>query len=200
MKGTWRTPYRSIRSKDHTEEVVPFAEVCLGRKHSEDGAKLNMRWMRGVFVGKLDRTCKFLLLTPAGAMKTRCVRRLEGDNVRGMRQQGARSRNQQSNRRVSWKAADVRKECTCDRTFWTSMDVLQDAQVVWEMGSTKRSAEQELNKKWETRVMQQNSRHLEIRKKIVQEPDVSLKKRKVGEPDISPGEASSLTADTPKGR
>ena len=36
--------------------------------------------MRGVFVGKLDRTDEFLLLTPTGAMKTRCVRRLEGDN------------------------------------------------------------------------------------------------------------------------
>ena len=35
--------------------------------------------MRGVFVGKLDRTDEFLLLTPTGAMKTRCVRRLEGD-------------------------------------------------------------------------------------------------------------------------
>ena len=33
------------------------------------------------FVGKLDRTDEFLLLTPTGAMKTRCVRRLEGDNV-----------------------------------------------------------------------------------------------------------------------
>ena len=49
-----RTPYRSIQGKDHTGEVVPFGEVCLGRNNSEDGAKLNMRWMRGVFVGKLD--------------------------------------------------------------------------------------------------------------------------------------------------
>ena len=49
---------------------------------------------------------------------------------------------------MSWKAADERKECTRDRTFWTSTDVLQDAQVVFEMGSTQRSAEQELNKKW----------------------------------------------------
>ena len=40
-----------------------------------------MRWTRGVFVGKLDRTDEFLLLTPTGAMKTRCVRRLEGDNA-----------------------------------------------------------------------------------------------------------------------
>ena len=60
---------------------MPFGEVCLERNHSEDGAKLNMRWMRGVFVGKHERTDEFLLLTPSGAMKTRCVRRLEGDNT-----------------------------------------------------------------------------------------------------------------------
>ena len=76
VKGTGRTP-RSIRGKDNTGEVVPFGENCLGRNHSEDGAKWNMRWMRGVFVGKPDRTDEFLLLTPTGATKTRCVRRLE---------------------------------------------------------------------------------------------------------------------------
>ena len=59
VNGTGRTPYLSIRGKDYTGEVVPFGEVCLGRNHSEDGAKLNMRWMRGVFVGKLDRTDEF---------------------------------------------------------------------------------------------------------------------------------------------
>ena len=46
VKGTGKTPYRSIRSKDYTGEVVPFGETCLGRNHSVDGAKLNMRWMR----------------------------------------------------------------------------------------------------------------------------------------------------------
>ena len=81
VKGSGRTLYRSIPGKDYTGEVVPFGEVCFGRKHSEDGAKLNMRWMRGVFVGRLDRTDQFLLLTTTGAMKTRCVRRLEGDNA-----------------------------------------------------------------------------------------------------------------------
>ena len=81
VKGTGRTPCRSLWGKDYTGEVVPYGEVCLGRNHSEDGAKLNMRWMRRVFVGKLDRTDEFLLLTPTGAMKTRCVRRLEGDNA-----------------------------------------------------------------------------------------------------------------------
>ena len=77
----WVVNIFQVRGKDYTGEVVPFGEICLGRNHSEDGAKLNMRWMRGVFVGKLDRTDEFLLLTPTGAMKTRCVRRLEGDNA-----------------------------------------------------------------------------------------------------------------------
>ena len=150
LKGTGRTPYCSIWGKDYTGEVVPFGEVCLGRNHSEDGAKLNMRFMRGVFVGKLDRTDEFLQLTPTGAIKTRCVRRLEGDNAWGFAilesvcwqsvecdSKGARSRHQQSNKRMSWKAADMRKECICDRTFRTSTDALQDVQVVLESGSTQ---------------------------------------------------------------
>ena len=37
-------------------------------------------------------------------------------------------------------------------------------------------------------------------KEIVQEADVSLKKNKFGKPNVNPGEASSLTADTPKRR
>ena len=64
VKGSGRTPYRSLSGKDYTGEVVPFGEICMGRKHSEDGAKLNVRWKRGVFVGKLDRTDEFHLLTP----------------------------------------------------------------------------------------------------------------------------------------
>ena len=71
------TPYRSLRGRDYIGEVVPLGEVCFGRNHPEVGAKLNMRWMRGAFVGKLDRTDEFLLITPTGAMETRCVRRLE---------------------------------------------------------------------------------------------------------------------------
>ena len=63
-----------------------------------------------------------------------------------MRQQGARSRDQQSNERVSWRVANVRKGCTCDRRFWISTDALQDAQVVLELGSTTEECE-ELNKK-----------------------------------------------------
>ena len=66
VKETGRTPYRSICFKDYT------GAVCMRRNHLEDGAKFNMRRMRGVFVGKLDRIDEFLLLTPSGAIKTRC--------------------------------------------------------------------------------------------------------------------------------
>ena len=142
-------------------------------------------------------------------MKTRCVRRLEGDNawnlkflnlvlaVRGRRQQRARRRDPRSNKRMRWPVADVRKNCTYDRTFQTSTDVPQDAQVVLELDNTQRSAEQELNMKCWFLVMQkiQTSGNQE---ESVKEPDVSLKKRKIGEQDINPSDASSLTADTPK--
>ena len=162
VKGTEGTPYRSIRGKDYTGEIVPFGEVCLGRNPSEDGVKSDTRWMRGVFVGKLDRTDEFLLLTPTGAMKTRCVRLPEGVNARNLQflnlcvgsPWNATARSKQSNKRMSWTVADVQKECICDRTYWTSTDALQGAQVVLELGSTQRNAEQELNKNWWTRVMQ----------------------------------------------
>ena len=49
-------------------------------------------------------------------------------------------------------------------------------------------------------MVQFNSRHLEIRKKLRKSFYGSLKKRTIGEPGIDPGEASSLTADTPKRR
>ena len=130
---------------------MPFGEVCLGRNNSEDGAKLNMRWMRGVFVGKLDRPDEFLLLTPTGAMKTRCVRRLEGDDawdsqflnlcVGSPWNATARSTQQkptiqqedelESGRRA--KLVHLRPEYV-----WTSTDVLQDALVVLETGAAHR--------------------------------------------------------------
>ena len=169
-----------------------------------------MRWMRGVFVGKLDRTDEFLLLTPAGAMKTRCVRRLEGDNAWDLQflnlcvgspwNETARSTQQTPTvqQKDELESADVRTECICDRTFWTSTDVLQDAQVVLESGSTQECRariEQEIVNKGDA-IKLETSGNLE---EIVPEPDCQFSKnRKVGEPDIHPGGASSLTADTPK--
>ena len=77
-----------------------------------------------VFVGKLDRTNEFQLLTPTDEMKTRCARRLEGDNAWDLQ------------------VLNLCVGSACDRSFWISTDVLQDAQALLELSSTWRSAEQ----------------------------------------------------------
>ena len=112
VKGSWRTPHRSLRGKDNTGEVVPFGEICLGRYHSEDGAKLNVRWMRGVFVGKLDSTDGFILLTPTGATKTRCVRRIEGNSAWDL--QFSNFCEQEANAREPEVSPKKRKTCESD--------------------------------------------------------------------------------------
>ena len=105
---------RTRLEKLHHLEKCDWSETILMMEPS-----LNMR---GVFVGKLlDRADEFLMLTPTGAMKTRCVRRLEGDNawdlkllnqwlaVFGMHSKEHAAETNNPNKRMSWKAADVQK-------------------------------------------------------------------------------------------
>ena len=73
-------------SEGNWENALPFypghgrhSRSCAN-KRSVLGTK-KMRWMRGVFDRKLDRTDEYLLLTPIVAKITRCVRRLDGDNA-----------------------------------------------------------------------------------------------------------------------
>ena len=174
VKGTRRTPYRSIRRKDYTGEVVPFGEVCLGRNHSEGGAKVNMRWKRGVFVGKLDRTDEFPLLTPTGARKTRCVRRLEGYNAWNLQflnlcvgsAWDATARSTQQTPTIQQK---VGNQQTCEKCvlatehFGEVRTFCRMPRLCWKWAA-HRSDEQELNKK----CMKLSSGHLEIRKKLCQ--------------------------------
>ena len=157
------------------EKLCHLDRCAWSKNQSEDGAKFNMRWMRGVFVGNLDRTDEFLLLTPTGAVKTRCVRRLEGDNAWDLQflnlcvgsPWNATARSTQQGPTIQQKdeleSGRRAKRLYLRQNILTSTDVLQDAQVVLELGSTQRSAEQELNKKWWTKVTQLNSRRLEIR-------------------------------------
>ena len=198
-EGTGRTPHRSIRGKDYTGEVVPFGEVCLGRNHSEDGARLNMRWMRGVVVGKLDRTDECLLLTPTGAMKTRCVRRLEGDKAWDLQflnlcEQGARSRHQQKDELESGRRAKIvyLRQNILDK-YGRAAGCPGCVGIGQHTEECRARIEHEMNKGGA--IMLETSGNQE---EIVPELDVNLKKTKIGEPDINPGGASSLTADTPK--
>ena len=128
-----------------------------------------------------------------GAMKTRCVRRLEGDNVwnfaipESVCWQSVECNSKEhaadtNNPTKGWTVADVQKWCIC-ATFWTSTDALQGAQVVLELGST-----QACRARIEQGVVNKGGGE------IVEEPDANLKE----EPDFNPGGASSLTADTPR--
>ena len=83
-------------------------------------------------------------------MKTRCVRRLEGDNAWDLQflylcvgsPWNATARSTQQKTTIQQKdeleSGRRAKKCSCDTTCLTSTDVLQDAQVVSEMGSTHR--------------------------------------------------------------
>ena len=154
-----------------------------------------MRWMRGVFVGKLDRTGEFLLLTPTGAMKTRCVRRLEGDyawdlhllNLCVGSPWNATKRSTQQEptiqQKMSCQAASVRKGCTCDRTAGCPGCV----GIGQHTEECRARIGQEMVDKGDAIQLETSGNHEEI----VQGLDVSLNKRKIGEPDINPGGASS---------
>ena len=79
VKENGMTPYRSCRKKDYSGPLLEFAEICLCRDHDQDDQKLNPRWKKAVFVGKVDISDEFLVLTPQGGAKFRCVKRLSGE-------------------------------------------------------------------------------------------------------------------------
>ena len=66
VKENGKTPYQSCRGKPYGGQTLEFGEVCLYRDLSEDDKKLNPRWKKGVFVGKVDITDEFLVLTQQG--------------------------------------------------------------------------------------------------------------------------------------
>ena len=101
-----------------------------------------------------------------------------------MQQQGARSRHQQSNKRMSWTVADEQKEYCAPVCLGRSVQHTE---------ACRARIEQEM-------VDKGDAIKFETGGEIVEEPDANLKKRKVGESDINPGGASSLTADTLKRR
>ena len=160
----------------------------LGRSHSEDGAKLNMRWMRGVFVGKVDRTDEFLLLTPTGAMKARCVRRLEGDNAWNLQflnlcvgsPWNATARSTQQTPTIQQKheldSSRHAKECMCDNIldkYGRTAGCPGCLGIGQHTEECRTRIEQEMVVKGEAIL-------IEGGEKIVEEPDANMKKRKIG--------------------
>ena len=183
--------------------------MCLGRNHSEDGAKLISRWMRGVFVGKLHYTNEFLLLTPTGAMKTRCVRRLEGDTAWDLQflnlcvgsPWNATARSTQQTPTIQQK--DELESGRRAKRVYLRQNIFDKygrtagcpgcVGIRQHTEECRARIEQEIEDKGDAIKLETSGNQAEI----VPEPGVNLKKRKIGEPDINPGGASSSSADTP---
>ena len=69
------TPYKLVTGGDYSHPVARFGEVVLG-KIPKPQTKIQRRWVRGVWLGKLDRDDSHILGTSSGAIAVRSVRRL----------------------------------------------------------------------------------------------------------------------------
>ena len=77
IRGSGKTPYRALRGKNYTQPLAAFGECVMYRDAEADPKKLELRWNDGIFVGKLDLTEEFVVLTPRGAIKVRSVKRTD---------------------------------------------------------------------------------------------------------------------------
>ncbi|CAE7197770.1 unnamed protein product [Symbiodinium sp. CCMP2592] len=69
------TPYRAATGTDYGGALCSFGETVLA-KLPRPGNKAQVRWVKGVWAGKLERDDTHVVLTEAGALNVRSVRRL----------------------------------------------------------------------------------------------------------------------------
>ncbi|CAE7295435.1 unnamed protein product [Symbiodinium sp. CCMP2592] len=69
------TPYRAATGTDYGGALCSFGETVLA-KLPRPGNKAQVRWVKGVWTGKLERDDSHVVLTEAGALNVRSVRRL----------------------------------------------------------------------------------------------------------------------------
>ena len=69
------TPYRLTTGSDYSHPVARLGEVVLGKVPTPRG-KMQRRWIKGIWLGKLDRDDSNVLGTSSGAIAVRSVRRL----------------------------------------------------------------------------------------------------------------------------
>ncbi|CAE7273855.1 unnamed protein product [Symbiodinium sp. CCMP2592] len=69
------TPYRAATGTDCGGALCSFGETVLA-KLPRPGNKAQVRWVKGVWTGKLERDDSHVVLTEAGALNVRSVRRL----------------------------------------------------------------------------------------------------------------------------
>ena len=69
------TPYKLVTGGDYNHPVATLGEIVLGKVPSPKG-KIQRRWIKGVWLGKLDRDDSNVLGTASGAIAVRSIRRL----------------------------------------------------------------------------------------------------------------------------
>ena len=114
-----------------------------------------------------------------------------------MRQEGARIRNQQTNQRKSWSVVKRAKKLYLRQNILDKYGLSVGGPGCVGIGQHTAECRARIEQEM---VDEGDAVEIGASAEIVQEPVDSVKNRTNGEPDISPGEASSLTADTSKRR
>ena len=75
------TPFRIVTGREYKTPIVQFGEVVLAKDPNVKAiSKAKPRWCKGVFVGRLELDDSAVVLTDAGAITVRTIRRLPEDD------------------------------------------------------------------------------------------------------------------------
>ena len=80
---TKQTPYERTRGCRYESALVPFGEMVMAKIADGDtlrAGKLDSAWVKAVWVGRVDKSKKHLLLTAKGCIRSRVVRRIPDGN------------------------------------------------------------------------------------------------------------------------
>ena len=80
---TKQTPYERTRGCRCESALVPFGEVVMAKTGDADNmraGKLDSAWVKAVWVGRVDRSNAYLLLTTKGCIRSRVMRRIPDGN------------------------------------------------------------------------------------------------------------------------
>ena len=81
VKADKLTPFRIVTGREYKTPIVQFGEVVLAKDPNVKAiSKAKPRWFKGVFVGRLELDDSAVVLTDAGAVTVRTIRRLPADD------------------------------------------------------------------------------------------------------------------------
>ena len=81
MGADGKTPYRRIKGRDSTKNLIPFGEKVLYKKEKPTGKtnKLEEKFREGIWAGVLGTSKEHIILTQTGPKTARTIRRMEDD-------------------------------------------------------------------------------------------------------------------------